>query len=178
MSEPHNREPTCRESGTTSVEPARDPAERGFLRYFYRDWRPTRLGRIWSRMYAWVAGLGLTPPVLTTLQVRDHDTDRLESTVLVAANYQGQRYLVSMLGNGSGWVRNIRASNGQALIKRGPATKVNLTEIPTERRAPILKAWCQVATSGRKHLPIAPDAPVTAFEVIASDYPVFRIDPA
>jgi NAD(P)H-binding len=155
-----------------------DPAERGLLRYFYQNWRPTRLGRVWSRAFAWVSGLGLTPQILTTLQVREQGADRLESTVLVAANHQDQRYLVSMLGNGSGWVRNVRAANGEAFIKRGQTRKVKLTEIPTEQRAPILKAWCQVATSGRKHLPVAPDAPVTAFEAIAADYPVFRIDPA
>jgi len=155
-----------------------DPAERGWLRYFYRNWRPTRVGRVWSRIFAWVSGLGLTPKILTTLQVRNRHNGRLNSTVLVAANHEGQRYLVSMLGNGSEWVQNVRASNGEALMKRGQTRRVKLTEIPTEQRAPILKAWCQVATSGRKHLPVAPDAPMTAFEAIAADYPVFRIDPA
>jgi F420H(2)-dependent quinone reductase len=153
-----------------------DPAEQGILRYFYRNWRPTRLGQVWSRMFAWVSGLGLTPKILTTLQVRNRHTGRLDSTVLVAANHEGKRYLVSMLGNGSEWVQNVRASNGVASVKRGRAKKVKLTEIPTEQRAPILKAWCQVATSGQKHLPVAPDAPVSAFEAIAADYPVFRID--
>jgi hypothetical protein len=41
----------------------------------------------------------------------------LTSTALVVANYLGQRYLVSMLGDGSEWVRNIRAANGDAFIK-------------------------------------------------------------
>jgi hypothetical protein len=44
-------------------------------------------------------------------------------------------------------------------------------------RAPILKAWCQIATSGRRHLPVPYDAPISAFETIVTDYPVFRIDP-
>ena len=83
-----------------------------------------------------------------------------------------------MLGNGSGWVQDVRAASGKAFIKRGRKHPVLLTEIPTQERAPILKAWCQVATSGRKHLPVSHQAPVSAFEAIASDYPVFRIDPA
>ena len=83
-----------------------------------------------------------------------------------------------MLGNGSGWVQNVRASGGKAFIKRGRRYPVSLTEIPTEERAPVLKAWCQVATSGRQHIPVSHRAPVSAFEAIASDYPVFRIDPA
>ena len=47
-----------------------DPAERGYLRLFYRDWHPTRLGKLATGALAWVSGLGLTPQVLLTLQVR------------------------------------------------------------------------------------------------------------
>ena len=155
-----------------------DPAERrGYLRFFYRDWHPTRLGRIWSKTVAWISGLGLTPKLLVTLQVRDRATGRLSSTILVAANHQGHRYLVSMLGNDSEWVQNVRAAGGEAFIKRGTSHQVTLVEIPAEERAPILKDWCKVATSGRQHLPVAHDAPVAAFETIAADYPAFRIDP-
>ena len=155
----------------------RDPAERsGYLRYFYREWRPTSFGRMWSRAWAWVTGLGLMPGILLTLQVKDRSSGGLRATVLVVATHQGQRYLVSMLGNSSEWVQNVRAAHGEAFIKRGRSRPVMLTEIPAAERAPILKAWCQVATSGRQHLPVSHDAPVSAFEAIAGDYPVFRID--
>jgi hypothetical protein len=161
------------------MAPREDPAERsGYLRLFYRDWRPTRLGRIVSRAWAWAAGLGLTPRILLTLQVKDRSSGDLRSTVLAVATHQGHRYLVSMLGHRSEWVRDVRAAGGMAFIKRGRSHPVTLTEIPPEERPPILKAWCQVATSGRHHFPLAPDAPVRAFEAIAADYPVFRIDPA
>jgi hypothetical protein len=154
-----------------------DPAERsGYLRFFYRGWRPTRLGKIVSGAWAWASGIGLTPRILLTLQVKDRSSGRLHATVLVVASHQGQRYLVSMLGDDSEWVRNIRAAGGEAFIKRGRSRQVELTEIPARERAPILKAWCQVATSGRQHLPVSPDAPISAFEAIARDYPVFRID--
>jgi hypothetical protein len=153
-----------------------DPAEHGYLRFFYRDWRPTHLGRIVSGTYAWLSGLGLTPKVLLTLQVKDRETGRLGSTVLAVANHQGHRYLVSMLGDRSEWLQNVRAAAGKAFIRRGRSHAVKLTEIPVDERAPILKAWCQVATSGRQHLPVPYDAPVSAFEAIAADYPVLRID--
>jgi len=115
---------------------------------------------------------------LLTLQVKDRSSGRLGQTVLAVGTHQGQRYLVSMLGDDSEWVRNVRAAGGEAFIKRGRSRPIVLTEIPPEKRAPILKAWCQVATSGRRHLPISHDAPISAFEAIAEDYPVFRIDPA
>ena len=157
----------------------KDPAERsGYLRCFYRDWRPTRLGRFYASMIAWLSGQGLTPGILHTLQVKNRRDGRLESTILAVVNYQDQRYLVSMLGDGSEWVQNVRAADGAAFVKRGLAHSVKLIEIATENRAPILKAWCQIATSGRKHLPVPHDAPKSAFEAIAADYPVFRIDTA
>jgi hypothetical protein len=111
------------------------------------------------------------------LQVADRIDGTQRSTVLVVVEHEESRYLVSMLGDTSEWVRNIRAAAGKALIKRGRACPVTLTEIPVRDRAPILKAWCQVATSGRRHLPVPHDAPESAFEAIVHDYPVFRIDP-
>jgi hypothetical protein len=154
----------------------KDPAERSYLRFFYRNWRPTRLGRFWSKLFAWVSGLGLTPQILLALQVEDRNTGRLHETILAVAGYQGQRYLVSMLGNNSEWVQNVRAAGGKAFIKRGESHPIMLVEIPAKERAPILKAWCQVATSGRQHLPVSHQAPISDFEAIAECYPVFRID--
>ncbi len=54
-----------------------DPAEQGWLRLFYRNWRPTRLARISNGAWAWVTGLGLMPDVLLTLQVRSRSSNKL-----------------------------------------------------------------------------------------------------
>jgi hypothetical protein len=81
-----------------------------------------------------------------------------------------------MLGTHSEWIENVRAAKGAAYIKRGSSRPVMLTEIALAERAPILKAWSQVATSGRKHLTVSYDAPVAEFEAIAAEHPVFRID--
>jgi len=153
-----------------------DPAEEGYLRFFYRGWRPTVLGRIHNRIFAWMVGLGLLPDLLVTLRTKDRRSGRLQAHILAPATYEGHRYLVSMLGEGSNWVQNVRAMSGAAYIQRVVTRPVVLTEIPPVQRAPILKAWCQVATSGRRHFPVPYDAPVSAFEAIARDYPVFRID--
>lgn len=83
-----------------------------------------------------------------------------------------------MLGNGSDWVRNVRAAGGAAFVKRGRSHPVRLTEVPSSERGPILKAYCQVATSGRHHFPVPHSAPLSEFDAIAECYPVFRIDPA
>jgi hypothetical protein len=159
------------------VPQGRDPAERSNLRFLYRDWRPTWYGRCWTRFYAWLAGLGLWRELLLTLVVEDRQTGKLESHVLVPVRYEGSLFLVSMLGDGSNWVQDARVARGAAFVRRIRLRRVTLAEIPPAGRAPILRAWCQIATSGRKHLPVPYDAPVAAFGAIASDYPVFRIDP-
>lgn len=156
-----------------------DPAEKGsYLRYFYRGWRPTRLGRFWSKFYAWVSGFGILPSMLLTLQTIDKSSGCVNSTILVAATHDSKKYIVSMLGEGSEWVKNVRASGGAAHVKRGKLSPVILTEIAPKDRAPILKAWAQVATSGRQHLPVSFNASLSEFDAIAEDYPVFRVDPA
>src|SRR5215510_11469831 len=96
----------------------KDPAEEGYLRLFYRDWRPTVFGRIWTRIFAWTAGLGLLPDILVSLRTKDRRSGSLHGHILVAATYEGQRYLVSMLGERSSWVQDVRAMNGAAYIKR------------------------------------------------------------
>ena len=155
-----------------------DPAEQhGYLRYFYRNRRPTRIGRLWNSAYAWVSGLGLLSRQLVTLQVKSRHDDQMANVILVAASYLGQRYLVSMLGNESEWVKNVRVAGGSAFIKRRRTTPIMLSEIPPEERPPILKAWSEQANSGRKHLTVSHDAPVSDFVAIANDHPVFRIDP-
>jgi hypothetical protein len=147
------------------------------LRLFYSGWRPTRLGKALNSVTAWLTGLGLLPPILLTLQVKGRTSGRLRSNVLVPVTYAGHRFLVSMLGDDAEWVRNVRAARGQALIKRGRVQPVQLTEVPIEERAPILKAYCQVATSGRHHFPVLHTAPISEYAAIAARYPVFRIDP-
>jgi len=117
------------------------------------------------------------PQTLLTLQVKGRSSGRLRTNILVPVTHGGQRYLVSM-GDGSEWVRNVRAMGGEAFIKRGGSRPVALTEIPCGERAPILKAFCQVATNGRYRFPVPHTAPVSGFGAVAADYPVFRIDPA
>jgi hypothetical protein len=57
---------------------------------------------------------GLWPNLLVTLEVRGRRTGRLISFPLVMVDYQGERYLVAMLGEGTNWVSNVREAGGQA----------------------------------------------------------------
>lgn len=88
----------------------------------------------------------------------------------------GERYLISMLGEEVNWVRNIRAAGGKARLRHGTSEQVLLVEVEVGQRAPILKAYLQIAPGARPHLPIDKDAPISEFENIASLYPVFRLE--
>jgi deazaflavin-dependent oxidoreductase (nitroreductase family) len=156
-----------------------DPAERhAVLRWFYRGWRPTRLGRSVNRVQGWWSSLGLPPGFMATLEVRGRKSGRRRSTPVVITTVEGRRYLVSMLGPGSDWVKNVEAQGGNAVLRHGRRRRVQLTRVPSEERAPILREYVRIAPSGRQHFPLAVGAPLSEFEAIADRYPVYRIDPS
>jgi hypothetical protein len=156
-----------------------DPAERSALmRLFYRDWRPTRLGWWINRFSCWWSGLGLPPKFQAVLEVRGRASGRRRSNPVVIATVEGNDYLVSMLGPGSDWVKNVEATHGDAVIRQGRRRRVRLVAVPAEQRGPILREYVRIALSGRQHFPLPVGAPLSDFEVIAERYPVYRIDPA
>ena len=156
-----------------------DPAERRpLMRLFYRDWRPTRLGRWVNRLSCWWSGLGLPPRIMAALEVRGRASGRRRSTAVVIATVEGKRYLVSMLGMRSDWVQNVEAAQGDAVIRQGRRRRVHLLRVPPEQRAAVLREYVRIAPSGRQHFPLPVGAPLSDFEAIAECYPVYRIDPA
>ena len=97
---------------------------------------------------------------------------------VVVADWQGERYLVSMLGEGANWVRNVRAAGGRAVLRRRGREAVLLEEVDPAERAPILRRYLQLAPGARPHIPVDRRAPLAEFERIADRYPVFRVVPA
>ena len=125
-----------------------DPAERSpLMRLFYRGWRPTRLGRWVNRLQGWWSALGLPPRIMATLEVRGRASGRRRSTPVVIATVAGKRYLVSMLGPRSDWVKNVEAARGEAVIRAGRRHRVQLVAVPPAQRPPILQAYVRIAPS-------------------------------
>ena len=146
-----------------------------FTRWLYRGERPNWIARILNRATAAVASSGVAPNYLVTLEVTGRKSGRIVSFPLVMASLDGERYLVSMLGENSQWVLNVRAAGGKAVLRRGGREEVLLEEVPAKLRAPILKAYLQVANGAQPHIPVDKDAPLSEFEQIAAAIPVFRI---
>lgn len=86
----------------------------------------------------------------------------------------GERYLVSMLGEGVSWVRNVKAAGGNATLRHGRREEVRLEEVAVDHRAPVLKAYLKRAPGARPHLPVDRDAPLAEFERVSPRFPVFR----
>lgn len=157
------------------VEP--DPAERSTLdRLFYRNRRPTWLGHWVSQLFCFGARLGLTPRSWVSLEVRDRASGRIRADAVVVPTVAGGRYVVSLFGTISDWVQNVEAARGDTIISHGRPAQVRLVPVPPEERAPILKEYGRVASSGRKHFPLPLGAPLAEFAAIAAQYPVYRIE--
>jgi deazaflavin-dependent oxidoreductase (nitroreductase family) len=146
-----------------------------FKRWLYRGQRPNWIARILNRAWAAVFSSGVAPDYLATLEVTGRKSGRIISLPVVVTILDGQRYLVSMLGNDAQWVQNVRATSGRAVLRSGDREKVELTEVPADQRAPILKAYLQRAPGARPHMPVNKDSPLPEFQRVEAEFPVFRV---
>jgi len=151
---------------------------------FYRDRRPTRLGRVVNRLWTRMAAAGLTPNSwpgepkggTIALETAGRRSGRRRLNVVTWVEYDGERYLVSMLGERVDWVRNVRAAQGEAAIRHGDRRAIRLDEVPVSQRGPIVQAYLKrTARATKGHLGLEPDAPLEAFDLIVPNHPVFRI---
>jgi hypothetical protein len=144
-------------------------------RWMYPGGRPNRLARLLNRGWAKVHGSGLLPRRYVTLEVPGRRTGRLRSFPLVVADYQGERYLVAMLGERSSWLRNVRAAGWRAVLRHGRREAVRLEEVDPGARAPIVRRYLSLAPGPRAFIPVDRDAPLEAFQKVAPQVPVFRV---
>ena len=173
--EPQGRVGAVASRAPTALKRGEAAPIEAFTRWLYRGGRPNSLARALNGAWARIFATGRGPAVVATLEVVGRRSGRPVRLPVVTADLAGERYLVSMLGDGTNWVRNVRAAGHRAVLIKGGRTPVRLEEVPIEQRAPIIKRYCQVATSGRVHIPVDPTAPASEFEAIAAQYPVFRI---
>jgi hypothetical protein len=150
---------------------------RWYRAIFYPGGRPRKITRFINSEGAWLSSRGILPEFMVMFEVRRRRSGKILRIPLVVATLDGNRYLVSMLGENVDWVRNVRAANGEAVLRYGPVEEVSLREIPIAERAPILKAYLARAPGGRPHFDIDWNAPLMEFERIAPLYPVFEVLP-
>jgi deazaflavin-dependent oxidoreductase (nitroreductase family) len=147
-----------------------------YYRWMYRGGRPNWWARPQNRLSA-IIGL-LVPSRLVQLEVTGRRSGRAISFPLAVADYDGDRYLVAMLGERTNWVRNVRAAEGRAVLRGGLRREtVRLQEVEVGARAPILRRYLERAPGARPHIPVDRRASLAEFAAIAGQFPVFRITP-
>jgi hypothetical protein len=146
------------------------------LRAMYASGRGNRTARRFARGWAVVLGSGLAPRRWVTLEVPGRRSHRTTRFPLGMADWNGEWYLVSMLGENCNWVKNVRAADGHVVLRHGVRRRCRLVEIPPAERAPIIKAYVAKVPGGRPHIPVDRRAPIDEFVKIADRYPVFRVE--
>jgi hypothetical protein len=147
-----------------------------FQRWQYRDGRPNRSARVVSRLLG-IAFAAIGSNRAATIEVRGRKTGRKISFPVAIVAYEGDRYLVAMLGDKTNWVRNLRADS-HAVLLQGTRENVSLVEDFSGNRAAILRRYLELAPGARPFFPIDRRAPLGDFERIVKEYPVFRVAPA
>src|SRR3990172_561663 len=146
-----------------------------FTRWLYRGQRPNLIAIILKRAGSAVSSSALASNYLATLEVTGRKSGRTVSQPMVIAVVDGQRYLVSMLGDNVQWVHNVRAAGGRAVIRSGGREEIQLEEVSADQRAPILRAYLQRAPGARPHVPVNKDAALAEFQKVAAAFPVFGV---
>ena len=144
-------------------------------RWMYRNGRPNQLTKLINKGWAFIHSLGIFPNYLVTLEVVGRHSGKTISFPLAMTVMNGERYLVSMLGEKANWVQNVRAAGGKATLRHGISEQILLKEVDVREKAPVLKVFLNHAPGARPHIPVGKDASVSEFEKIAVNYPVFRL---
>jgi hypothetical protein len=144
-------------------------------KWLYKGGHPNTLAKVINKGWAIIHSSGIYPNYLVTLEVVGRRSEKLISLPLALTTINGERYLVSMLGEKANWVRNVKAAGGRVRLRHGMTEEVSLEEVDVPQRAAIIKAYLQIAPGARPHIPVDKDAPITEFEKIAAKYPVFKI---
>lgn len=145
-------------------------------RWLYRGRRAHWLARRINSATARVAAAGHGPSQLYMLEVRGRRSGNVIRFPVVVAEYDGERYLVSMLGDDTNWVRNVRAADGRVCLARGRREAVRLDEVGGDDRGEILRRYLACSPGAQAHMDISPNAPVEDFGRLAPQYPIFRVN--
>jgi hypothetical protein len=142
----------------------------------YAGGRGNHTARRFAHAWAVVFAMGVFPRRWVTLEVPGRRSGLTTRFPLGMARYDGQWYLVSMLGDRCNWVQNVRTADGNAVLHHGRRRACRLVEVPVDERAPIIKNYLQHVPGGRPHIPVDRNAPLSAFTAIAGEYPAFRVE--
>jgi hypothetical protein len=140
----------------------------------YRGGRPNRLARVINRISANQYSAGLSPGHWVTLEVPGRRTGRLISFPVVVADYEGERYLVAMLGQNTKRGAQCPCRTRTVVLRHRRRNAVRLAEVDPRARGPILRRYLALAPGARAHIPVDRRAPLEDFNRIAAQFPALH----
>jgi len=138
---------------------------------------PNGVERVINNLFGKLVGLGLGLSHNYLLQVRGRKSGRIYSTPVNLLIVNGRRYLVAPRGE-TQWVRNAQSA-GEVWLKRGRMRyQFRLRTIPDEEKPQLLRLYLdRFQTTVRRYFPVPAGSAAAAFSAIASQYPVFELEP-
>jgi deazaflavin-dependent oxidoreductase (nitroreductase family) len=137
-----------------------------------------------NRLGVLLTSLGLAPRDAITLEVRGRRSGKPRRVPVLQTPYRGEDHLVALAGE-SEWVRNVRAAQGRAVIRRRKARRVRLVEVPPEERPPVISEYLRrgaersgskgASEQARYYFGLGPEPSLEEIRSIADRYPVFRV---
>ena len=137
-----------------------------------------------NRLGVFLTSLGLAPRDAVTLEVRGRRSKKVRRTPVLRTRYRGEDYLVALAGE-SEWVRNVRAAEGRAVIRRRGARPVRLVEVPVDERPSIISEYLRrgaerggskaAAKQARYYFGLNAEPSLEEIRAVADYYPVFRV---
>jgi deazaflavin-dependent oxidoreductase (nitroreductase family) len=136
-------------------------------------------------------GVGVRIGTFAVLTVPGRKTGRPVHVPLVVFPHGDNRYLVASYGVVN-WVRNLRAADGRAELRRGSATeRITAIELPAEEAGPVLRFSLRSGPPGvprpivrmfrryfvLPYLDVDMNSSDADFVRSARDHPVFRVQP-
>jgi len=136
---------------------------------------PTRVEKIFNRVFGFLVGIGVPFPHKYLLQVRGRKSGKIYSTPINLLEWMGRRFLVAPRGR-TQWVRNAEAAGEVTLKKGGTLLKFRLLPVGKTETPEILRAYLDSFTSEvERYFPVAAGSAAGSFEEIAGSYPVFEL---
>ncbi|MGH7987052.1 MAG: nitroreductase family deazaflavin-dependent oxidoreductase [Candidatus Binataceae bacterium] len=133
---------------------------------------------MFNRLFGFMVELGLGLEHNYLLMVRGRKTAKLYSTPVNLVEFDGRQFLVCGRGQ-SQWVRNAEAAGRVMLKRRMHQREFLVRSLPDEQKPEVLKRYLDsYKITVRRYFPAPAGAPASAFEPLASRYPVFELTPA
>lgn len=130
-----------------------------------------------NRFVKWLQHLGVKTGTIHILTVPGRKTGEMRTTPVSLLTVDGVTYTIGGIEN-SDWVKNVRAAGWGYIASGKDRRKVNLVELPTEQREPILRAFPVEVPHGTQFFERVygvksnPDD----FATLVDSCPVFRIE--